>query len=57
MIGGGIVLNQKANILIKSMILLLLKIIKRIGGKLIVIPVAKRVKDIVSNIEIIKSVR
>ena len=33
------------------------KIIKRIGGKLVVIPVAKRVKDIVSNIEIIKSVK
>ena len=53
--GGGIKRNKNAKIFIKILEILLLKILITNGGKLIAIPVAKRLKMIVSNISFKKS--
>ena len=53
--GVGIKRNKNAKILIKILEVLLLKIPITTGGKLIAIPVDKRLKIIVSNISFNKS--
>ena len=53
--GGGIKRKKNEEILIRILEVLLLKIPITIGGKLIAIPVDKRLKIIVSNISFKKS--
>ena len=54
-IGGGIKRSRNDNDLIIKMLILLLKIKKKTGGKLIANPVDKRLKTTVSKINFTKS--